>query len=115
MADYMILGMHELEPIRGTVDIEGERLGAGVSVILVDIAANERVRLHRHPYQEILILQEGQATYTVGSDTLDVRAPQVVVVSAQVPHAFVNSGSGPLRQVDIHLNARFVTEWLEPE
>jgi hypothetical protein len=31
-----------------------------------------------------------------------------------VPHRFVNSGDGPLRQVDIHEGERFDTEWLEP-
>jgi hypothetical protein len=25
----------------------------------------------------------------------------------------VNSGTGPLRQIDIHANDRFITEWLE--
>jgi hypothetical protein len=30
-----------------------------------------------------------------------------------VPHKFVNSGDGRLRQIDIHANATFVTEWLE--
>jgi hypothetical protein len=25
----------------------------------------------------------------------------------------VNSGTGPLRQVDIHASERFITEWLE--
>jgi mannose-6-phosphate isomerase-like protein (cupin superfamily) len=33
-------------------------------------------------------------------------------VPAGQPHRFVNSGSGRLRQIDIHLNSRYVTEWL---
>src|SRR5712691_10856039 len=28
-------------------------------------------------------------------------------------HSFVNSGTGPLRQVDIHISPTFCTEWLE--
>jgi mannose-6-phosphate isomerase-like protein (cupin superfamily) len=35
------------------------------------------------------------------------------MVQPGVPHKFVNSGAGPLRQIDIHANDRFVTEWLE--
>jgi len=27
--------------------------------------------------------------------------------------SFINSGEGKLRQVDIHLSKRFITEWLE--
>ena len=38
---------------------------------------------------------------------------QIVVAPADIPHKFVNSGTGPLRQIDIHANDRFVTEWLE--
>jgi hypothetical protein len=30
-------------------------------------------------------------------------------------HGFVNSGDGPLRQVNIHASPRFVTEWIEQE
>jgi mannose-6-phosphate isomerase-like protein (cupin superfamily) len=70
--------------------------------------------LHRHPYPEIFMVQEGQATYTVGSSTLEVKAPQTVLVPAAVPHAFVNSGDGPLKQVDIHVSPKLITEWLEP-
>jgi hypothetical protein len=36
----------------------------------------------------------------------------VVVVPGGMSHGFVNSGSGRLRQVDIHLNPRYETEWL---
>jgi hypothetical protein len=29
-----------------------------------------------------------------------------------VAHRFVNSGDGPLRQIDIHVSRAFDTEWL---
>jgi mannose-6-phosphate isomerase-like protein (cupin superfamily) len=37
----------------------------------------------------------------------------IVVILAGVAHAFVNSGSGRLRQVDIHDSPHFVREWLD--
>jgi len=58
-------------------------------------------------------VQEGSATFTVGEETIGVTGGQIVVAPAGVPHKFVNSGAGPLRQIDIHTNDRFVTEWLE--
>ena len=85
----------------------------GISFILVDMPPGGRVRLHRHAYREIFIVQEGEATFTAGPDTLVVRAPRVVIVPAGVPHAFANTGDVALRQVDIHLNERTITEWLE--
>jgi hypothetical protein len=33
-------------------------------------------------------------------------------VGKEQPHAFVNTGDGPLRQVDIHVSPHFATEWL---
>ena len=69
--------------------------------------------MHQHPYAEVFLVQEGNATFTVGGDTIDVTGGQIVVAPADIPHKFVNSGTGPLRQIDIHANDRFVTEWLE--
>jgi mannose-6-phosphate isomerase-like protein (cupin superfamily) len=46
---------------------------------------------------------------------IDEEVGEVVVVPPDTPHRFVNSGAGPLRQIAIHVNSRFVTEWLEPD
>ena len=71
--------------------------------------------LHRHPYAEIFVLLEGQATFTLGETTVDATGGQILIAPAGVAHRFVNSGSTPLRQIDIHLNDRFATEWLQEE
>ncbi len=97
-----------------TFEFEGGRFGGTeVSFIWVDMPPGEGVRLHEHPYKEIFILQEGSATYTVGSALLSAHAGQVIVAPANTPHKFVNTGDGPLRQVDIHLSREFITRWLE--
>ena len=70
-------------------------------------------KLHRHPYEEVFIVQEGTATFTAGDETVEVKGGQVIVAPAGVAHKFVNSGEERLRQVDIHASERFVTEWLE--
>ena len=49
----------------------------------------------------------------MGDESFEATAGQIAVVPAGVPHKLVNSGHGPLRQIDIHANDRFVTEWLE--
>lgn len=59
------------------------------------------------------MVQEGPATFTAGDETIEVVGGRVVVVPAGAPHKFVNSGAGRLRQIDIHANKRFITEWLE--
>jgi mannose-6-phosphate isomerase-like protein (cupin superfamily) len=73
------------------------------------------IRLRRHPYPfgEIFIIQEGTATFTVGSAKLQARTGQIIIVPAGVPHKFVNLGEKPLKQIDIHVNRQLITDWLE--
>jgi quercetin dioxygenase-like cupin family protein len=86
--------------------------GVGACVIFFDGAPGAGPRLHKHPYVEILIVVEGTATFNDGQSTRVVHAGEMAVVDPGQAHAFVNSGEGRLRQIDIHLSARFATEWL---
>ncbi len=70
--------------------------------------------LHRHPYDEVWILEEGEATFTAGDRTLTAGPGSILVVGAGTPHKFINTGTTPLRMVCIHPRARMETEWLEP-
>jgi|SRR5215211_4517586 len=103
------------EPARGedANEFQGCHYGAGVSFIVVDAVPGSGPKLHRHPYEEVFVVQEGAATFTPGDDVMEVESGQVVVVPAGMPHKFVNSGRGRLRQIDIHASERFITEWLE--
>ncbi len=86
---------------------EGYRYGdVGVSFFLVESPPGGGPGLHHHPYEEVFVTLEGEATFTVGEETIEVGAGQIVVAPAGVPHKFVNSGSGLLRQVDIHPSDR---------
>ncbi len=108
--EYVVVERDQL----ADAELQGYQYGAAhVCLIFVDMEPGDGPRLHRHAYEEIFIILEGQATYTVGSDTVQARAGQVLIVQPGVPHKFVNSGSGRLRQIDIHASDRFVTEWLE--
>jgi mannose-6-phosphate isomerase-like protein (cupin superfamily) len=80
---------------------------------VIDAPPGSGPKLHKHPYEEVFVVQEGEVTFTAGQESIEVTAGQVVVVAAGSPHKFVNSGAGRLRQVDIHSSERFVTGWLE--
>jgi mannose-6-phosphate isomerase-like protein (cupin superfamily) len=70
-------------------------------------------KLHKHPYAEIFVILEGHATFTVGGHTIEVDGGHVVIGPADVPHTFVNSGEGTLRQINTHPGEVVITEWLE--
>lgn len=111
---YTIINRDDLPRAGGTWEFEGVQYDSSdVSFIWVDMPPGERVRLHSHPYPEIFIVLEGRPTYTVGTDTLEAHAGQIIIVPADVPHAFVNSGTSQLRQIDIHVSKEYLTDWLE--
>ena len=102
-----VINLDELPYGKISHRFEGYRYGGvDASFFLVDSPPGGGAALHKHPYEEIFVTLEGEATFMVGDDTIEVSAGQIVVAPANVPHKFVNSGSGPLRQVDIHPSGR---------
>jgi mannose-6-phosphate isomerase-like protein (cupin superfamily) len=110
---YRVLERESLPRDGHTYEFEGVDQDTEVSFIWVEMPPQHGVRLHKHPYKEIFILQEGTATFSVGSASLEAHAGQVIIVPAETPHKFINTGNGPLRQVDIHVSKEFITDWLE--
>ena len=86
--------------------------GVGVCIIFVDAPPSRGPGPHTHPYEEILIITEGEATFDVSGDELVARAGDVLIVAPDTPHAFKNTGAGRLRQIDIHVSPSFSTTWL---
>ena len=108
--EYLVVERDELRDS----ELRGCEYGdVNVSLIFVDVGPGEGPRLHRHAYEEIFIMLEGQTRFTVGAHTVEAQAGQIIIVRAGVAHKFVNVGEGRLRQIDIHPSGTFVTEWLE--
>lgn len=95
-------------------EFEGGAFGAEVSVIFY---SSDQVgggpKLHRHPYPEVFIVREGRALFTIGDETIEAKAGQILVAPANVPHKFSNLGPGRLESTDVHVAGAFATEWLE--
>ena len=94
-------------------ELVGADHGASVTLVLVDAPPGTGPRMHTHPYEEIMIVQEGEATFRLGLAERLVRAGEIVIIAPGQPHAFTNTGAGPLRQIDIHVSPSFHTDWLE--
>ena len=100
-------------PFEGmSYEFHGERQGAPISAYIVNAKPGQGPPLHTHPYVEVAFTIEGHATITVGEETRKMEAGGVVVIPANTPHRFVNSGDAILRQIDIHVSPDFSTEWL---
>jgi mannose-6-phosphate isomerase-like protein (cupin superfamily) len=91
----------------------GEHGDIPISFFWVQVKPGGGPRLHKHPYEEIFVIQDGHATFTVGENTLEVEGGHIVIGPAGVPHKFTNSGEGLLRMVNIHPGKEVIQEWLE--
>ncbi len=96
---------------------EGRNLGTGVTVLFFSTdEVGEGPRWHVHPYDEVFIVREGRALFTIGSRTVRARAGDILLGPANLPHKFHNLGPGRLETTDIHLNDRWIqTDLEEPE
>ena len=85
---------------------------AGVCVIFVDAPPGGGPAQHKHPYEEVFITLEGEATFLVAGEPIVAGPDDVVIVPPDTPHGFKNTGAGRLRQINIHVSPTFSTEWL---
>lgn len=109
-----VVNANELPTGETSRQFEGYLHGnANVSFFLNNTPPGKGPSLHRHPYEEVFIVQDGQLTFTVGDSTIEAASGQIVVVPPETPHKFINSGSGFARHVDIHVSPRMMTTWLE--
>jgi mannose-6-phosphate isomerase-like protein (cupin superfamily) len=69
--------------------------------------------LHRHPYDETWLVQQGRLLLQIGDENREVGAGEIAIVPAGTPHKFTHLGPDPSRVVCIHASARMVQEDLE--
>jgi quercetin dioxygenase-like cupin family protein len=107
-----LVRLQDLPDSGNSYRFDGAAHDAPVSFFVLHSAPGEGPGLHRHPYAETFIVQEGRATFTVGDEKIEAQAGDILVAPADTPHGFVNSGSGVLRSVNIHPVAEMETVWL---
>ncbi|GAB3170683.1 cupin domain-containing protein [Myceligenerans halotolerans] len=93
-----------------TLRYEGRDHGSGVSFFLVTNDPGQGPGLHRHPYSETWSVLEGEATITIGEETVVARAGDTAVVQPDVWHGFTNTGTGTLRVMCIHASPTMIQE-----
>jgi mannose-6-phosphate isomerase-like protein (cupin superfamily) len=92
---------------------EGAEHGVAVSAFVVDSTPGLGPSLHTHPYPEVFIVHEGEATFVVDGAEVIAAAGDIVVAPAGRPHRFTNTGAGRLLMTSISPAGRTETTWLE--
>ncbi|MBO0703217.1 MAG: cupin domain-containing protein [Candidatus Dormibacteraeota bacterium] len=114
MTTTMAIDFKDQDRGRGYTFRGSEHGDVPVSILVDRSQPGEGPALHRHPYDEVWVLEQGTVTFTAGDRSLPVTAGTVVTVPAGEFHGFTNTGTTPLQMVCIHTRARIETEWLEP-
>jgi quercetin dioxygenase-like cupin family protein len=92
---------------------EGEEHGVGISAFVVDSTPGLGPSLHTHPYAEVFIVHEGEATFAVDGSEIVASAGDIVIAPAGRPHRFTNTGPARLLMTSISPAGRTVTTWLD--
>jgi mannose-6-phosphate isomerase-like protein (cupin superfamily) len=109
-----ILTFDELLNPNNSVEFEGaDHGGAGASFFYLNAEPGRGPSLHKHDYPEICVTLEGQATFHGPGGEVEIGPDHVVVVPAGEPHGFKSSGHVPLRQLNIHVSPRLISQWLD--
>jgi quercetin dioxygenase-like cupin family protein len=107
------INFEQLPFVGMSYEFVGQTQGAPFSAYIVEAKPGQGPPLHTHPYVEVAFTVEGCAAITVGNETREAKAGGIVVIAANTPHRFVNSGDTVLRQIDIHASPRFIQTNLE--
>ena len=68
-----------------------------ITLIVEEIAPGDRIPLHTHPINEVIVIHEGEPEVTLGDDTQVVGPGAVVFIPAGTPHRTRNASSSPVR------------------
>jgi len=96
-----------------TGNLKGADHGATISLILDASDPGHGPRLHRHPYDETWVVQEGNLTFQLGEEHFQAGPGDIVIAPPEVPHKFTNDGPERSKLVCIHASPTMITEWLE--
>jgi len=102
------MNLEQLPFVGMSYEFVGEKQGAPFSAYIVEAKPGQGPPLHTHPYVEVEFTLEGSASMTVGDETREVKCGGIVVIPANTPHRFINSGKTVLRQIGIHASPKFI-------
>lgn len=93
---------------------EGKDIGTNVTVLFFSSDdVGDGPPLHVHPYDEVFVVRQGKARFTIGDEVIEAEAGQILLAPADTPHKFETVGPGRFETTDIHLSAEFSQTNLE--
>jgi mannose-6-phosphate isomerase-like protein (cupin superfamily) len=88
--------------------------GSAGTVVYLELDPGNRIPLHTHTSEEILVVLEGTGVATVGDQQVPISVGAIVVAPAFAPHGFENTGSDPLKLVGYFGSGVVISYFDEP-
>jgi quercetin dioxygenase-like cupin family protein len=84
------------------------------AVVYFELQPGHRLGTHTDSAEEVLYIVAGEAEAEVGDDRGMVRAGDLAVIPAMVPHGLVNVGNEPVKVVGFFPESEIVSTFEEP-
>jgi quercetin dioxygenase-like cupin family protein len=84
------------------------------AVVYFELQPGDRLPTHTDSAEEVLYIVAGQAEAEVGDERARVRAGDLAVIPAMVPHGLVNDGEEPVRVVGFFCEPEIISTFEEP-
>ena len=112
MSGGPVIRTDELSGGENSEVFEGNEHGASICFFLSHNKPGTGPDLHKHPYEEVFIVPEGEVLFTLGDEEIEAGPGDIVVVPPNTAHRFLSRGETH-RQISIHPVPEMETEWLE--
>jgi quercetin dioxygenase-like cupin family protein len=107
-----IVDMNSISPPGQEVAIfQGSKHGANVSFFVVQFSRGRGPRKHRHPYEEVFIIQDGEIEAIIDGKMERIGAGKVAIIPARSWHEFKACSRQPVSMINIHPVPEMITEW----
>jgi quercetin dioxygenase-like cupin family protein len=87
---------------------------ADSAVVYFEVEPGERLPRHTDSAEEILYIVTGEGEAEAGGEYVDVKAGDLAVIPAMVPHGVRNTGDETLRVVGFFSESKIVSTFAEP-
>ena len=115
--NLMEVRMAESDPrkrVRVNFPINKAAGSADSAVVYFEVAPGDRLATHTDSEEEVLYVVSGEAEATVGDETGRIRAGDLAVIPALVPHGLVNVGDETVKVVGFFSGAEITSVFDEP-
>jgi quercetin dioxygenase-like cupin family protein len=99
-------------PLINGITIKGIS-GENISVSFLEFPPFSRIPPHRHPNEQIGIVEEGEVEYTIGDNTMVCRPGMAFLIPPNVTHSATVVSEQPVKLVDVFTPPRQFTEPLK--